>query len=808
MTIQEPEEQAEALDAFLHGKLPADHPNVPQAEARLGAALKSTAQEIQPPAQFEAELERSLMRQAQHKPASPYRKLAAAGRATAWAGLAIVLLLGLSWVFRTLLPAAAPDAAPTGSASPVTALSDITETPQIILSVAPAEPTLGVTPVESPVVYRLPMLPETQVILQAGFPEAPGEVQLYRQSPWPELSAESALQVAQQLGVEGRLYTSPAGPPGAASYLVSDGFAQVFVQQAAPWFQYRAAAVAGEQPGAAPPAELALAAAEDFLKAHSLDAFEYQAKTQARAPGEVAFIQTLEGRLVSFPPLDAPKVRVVVNAQFQATQVESNRVDFEPLGSYPVITAQQAWENALSPDTRSGLQLYETSLASSAIQTWRRAYPLDQDIELFGYARSYAAVDPGASPLIFFNDYPVTGNTQGLVEAAASNRFIQAWGQLQQDAQGRIFFQVTGWQGSFFPDQTLLGTIQRQNGQVYLVSLDQRWLLPQAPDDLPELTIISAQGVILEEPEATLEWSRLYAGPLGGGGGGGGSGFAELNLSAAPAAPAQPAQPEPTPAPLVLAGQRVEGAQGIPLVFIDLYSDGSTQVEVILHFDPSAAWPEGLTVRLDGPGLQEVDAYHNLPLRVWGEITQISDLMPTLTVERFEPVYPDLKVEAWLGLLENLTLGDQQVLRLTTQAGEQFVLKTSIENPGADELPGAASDPAVVEGILIPGQMLGDYPVITDYLVLPKPGLNDLSEYQPFSAAPIVSQKSGTAGERRTAVITQIELVYITDDPRPVEPSASGMSDYAQPAWRFSGEYEDGSSFILLVQALSPQYLR
>lgn len=804
MTIHKPEDEAEALEAYLQGKLPADHPALPPAEAKLGAALKSAAQEIQPPVQFEAELERSLLRQARRKPS----RLASAGRSAAWAGLAIALLVGLSWVFRTLLPAAAPGTGPAGTASPVAVLPGITKTPPMIASVVPAEATPAATQMAAPTAYRLPMLPEVDVMLQAEFPQAPAEVQLYQQKAWPELSAESALQLAQQLGVEGRLYTSPAGRPGATSYLVSDGFAQVFVQQAVAWFEYRAATAPDSQPGAALSPELALAAAEDFLRAHGLDTFEYRAETQSRAPGEVVFVQTLLGFPVSFPPFDGPKVRVVLNSQLQATQVESSRVDFEPLGSYPVITAQQAWEKALSPDTLSGLQLYGTSRLPTAIQMWQRTFPTGQDIELFGYARSYPAVDPAASPLIFFNNFPVSGNIQGLDEAAASNRFIQAWGQLQQDAQGRIFFQVTGWQASFFPDQTLLGTIEHQDGQVYLVSVDQRLLLPQAPDDLPEHTILSAQGVILEEPEPMLEWSRLYAGPLGGGGGGGGNSFAELNLSGPPAAPAQAAQLEPTPTSLVSAGQRVEGAQGTPVIFVNLYSDGSTQVEATLHLDPSAAWPQGLTVRLDGPGLQGIDAYHNLPVRVWGEISQTSGLLPTLTTARFEPVYPDLQVETWLGLLESVTLGGQQVLLLTTPEGEQFVLNSSIQNPGPDELPGAASDPVVVEGIQIPAQMLGDYAVITDYLVLPKPGMNDLSEYQPFSTAPIVSQKAGTAGERPTAVITQIELVYITDDPRSAQLGASGMSQYAQPAWRFYGEYEDGSSFILLVQALSPQFLK
>ncbi len=241
----------------------------------------------------------------------------------------------------------------------------------------------------------------------------------------------------------------------------------------------------------------------------------------------------------------------------------------------------------------------------------------------------------------------------------------------------------------------------------------------------------------------------MYAGPLGGGGGGGGSGFAELNLAGPPSTPAAEPQPAPTPTQALSAGQRLDGAQGRVMVFVNQYTNGTTEVERLVNLDPSPGWPDGLMVRLEGSNLESVDAYHNLPVSVWGEVSHTWGQLPTLVVERLEPVYPDLKVEAWLGLLENATLSDQQVQLFTTQDGEQFVLDSSITNPGMEELPGAESDPVVVEGILIPGQALGGYPVITDFVVQPMPGLNDLDEYQPFSTKPLVMQKPGTAGQPR-----------------------------------------------------------
>jgi hypothetical protein len=805
MTTHDTEREAEALDAYLHGASPAGHPDLPAAEAELGLALKSTSEEIQPPAQFEAELERSLMREAQRKPSRLQRGLASTGRTAAWAALAIVLLLGLGWVFRTLVPGTAPGAGPTGIASPLAVQPTASQTPLAIQSAGPEQATPARTQPALLTTYRLPMLQDVEVALQAELPEAPGEMQIYRQKAWPALSVESALQAASQLGVQGQLYQAPLGLPGATNYLVSDGYARVMFQQAAAWYQYQAA------PGGAPPASSALApeqaqaASEAFLKTYGLDQFEYRIVTQ---PGTTIFAQTLEGIPLSFPPFDEPKVRVVLDAQGQVAQVDSSLVDFEALGSYPIITAGAAWEKLLSPETASGLETYSISGGANVFQSWVRTYPLGQAVELFGYARAYPALDPNLPPLILFKDFPVTGNIQGLAEAAESNRFIQAWGQFVEDAQGQRSFQMTGWQASFFPDQNLQGTVERQGEQVYLVTPDQRLLLPAPPDDLPDGASISVQGVMLEDPEPAMEWSNLYTGPLGGGGGGGGTGFAELNLEGPMATPAQPAQPEPTPLPVVSIGQRLEAAQGKVMIFVNQYSEGPSVVEAMIDFEPSQQWPEGLRVKLDEASLAGIDAYHNLPVRVWGEISDVTGSLPILSLERFEPVYPELKIEAWLGMLENTTLGDQQVQLFTAQDGKQYVLHSSIENPGLDELPGAATDPVVVEGILIPGQALADYPVITDFAAIPTPGTSDLSEYQPMSANPVIVHKQGSAGNRGQAVIDQIELVYYTVDPRYATTEEQATPAHAQPAWRFSGHYEDGATFVILVQALRSEYLK
>lgn len=56
-----------------------------------------------------------------------------------------------------------------------------------------------------------------------------------------------------------------------------------------------------------------------------------------------------------------------------------------------------------------------------------------------------------------------------------------------------------------------------------------------------------------------------------------------------------------------------------------------------------------------------------------------------------------------------------------------------------------------------------------------------------------------------TAAIEQVELVYFALNPRAND--ADVEPGYAQPMWRFSGHYSDGSEFEIFVQALRPEFL-
>ncbi len=484
-------------------------------------------------------------------------------------------------------------------------------------------------------------------------------------------------------------------------------------------------------------------------------------------------------------------------------RLDIDPVKVEAVAQLPILTAQQAWEQAVTAKDINGTELHTRTTPPVNLRTWNRPHPLDQPVELFGFVSSYPAAEAGKPPLVLFDGYPASGNTQGMDRLDQSNTFVQLWGAFQDDGKGGRSLEVEGWQISPFPTQAMTGTIQMQGDQAYILANGRSLLLPDMPADLLQDQALLFNGVVLEQPEPTMEWSSIST-DYGGGGGGGGGLWGEVYLEGA-------TNPLPTAIPTAvppdLTGQRLEGVQGRPWVFIHQYSDGSTRVEVMFTLNPDQGLSQEDTYYLEGPGIAGIEALHNLPVRVWGVISELKGSRQQVMVERVEPVYPGVAVQAWLGKFERVTLEGKEVRLFTNADGLQYVLSSSVEDPAREDgiAPG---DPVVVEGILTPDKTFGGYPVLTDYQLDSASGMTNLDEYDSITLAPVVLHEPGTAGSRRIGTVTKIELAYYTDQPRYINQEPGTPLPYIQPVWRFSGTYDDGASFDLIVQALNPLYLK
>ncbi len=767
-------------------------------DAEFAAAIRQTAQNIQADPFFQADLQTRLRRISPAAPKSARQFFAGIGKNLAWVAAAAVIMFVVSWSIRTLLPQP-----PVAATAPVDLV--ITETPSITPT-SPSElenstPAAVRTPI--PGEYISPIYPNDTLLVKTAFPTSPTEAKVYIQIVDEALTIENAHAVAEQLGVNGNVYLAASDAPQMTNYYVTDGISRIFLYSPHHFYyisNYQKSLEVTKQD--TPTTEEQISIAESYLKDHGLLDFPYRIQTNESVPGLVCFIQLLDGKPIMYGPTDFPQISVQINPEGEIKSLDYNVLFFEESGTYPIISAEDAWQKSLSSDMPKGVESGSRLYPSETNQIWLREYPQIQRVELFGYLEILQPAEANTSVLMFFNNYVLKGNTQGLEQGGNLGQFMQIWGQFQSDKNGNPNFLVEGWQPSTFPDQTLEGVIQRQGDQGYLVTTDKELLIPGLPSDVPDGMKVYVRCIVLET-EASLEWSTISTATGGGGGGGGGSGLADLNLERAPTPIPLPTE---TPNPLPQIGERFDGIQGNPYVTIFKNADGSTKLTAYMNLKQSTEWPGGLSLNLTGDGLAGIEAYHQLPIKIWGSVTEIDQSVPVITVERYEPVYPGIKAQAWLGTLELATLGEKPVLLFTDQSGTQYILNTSLESE--TKIPQSGM-PYVIEGVIYPNQTFEGYPVLTDFLMFGAQGLNGLEDYKPQSLTPMTMDGAMARNESRTITIEQIEVVYYTSDLRygqSVDPTAPPV--YAQPMWRFYGHYDDGDEFEILVQALTDEYLK
>jgi hypothetical protein len=407
--------------------------------------------------------------------------------------------------------------------------------------------------------------------------------------------------------------------------------------------------------------------------------------------------------------------------------------------------------------------------------------------------------EPGLDPLVTFANLPTRGEKlAAFLQAFQVADFMQVWGRVQEDAEGKRFFELEGWQLSPYPDVTLSGVIHRQGEAVYLDSEGQSLRLPDVPAEVPGGAQVEVRGVVVEgSPIPTFDWSFIQTGTTGEWGNLVMNAFAQIDLSAAPA-------PTGTPLPEgARPGDRVEGLEAT----VSTYPDGIglLTLDESRWFYVQGPYPDGLVL------------LNNLPVRVWGEAAEPINDQPSIRIERYEEVYPGLRMQAWLGTWESAQVDGQAVMLFTTQdstlagvqPGTQYVLFSPPLTTGGPEVHGVGLPgmKVIYEGLLLPDQQFGGFPVIHFYSGAVEEVRTDLDGYEVFAPVPFASGEGSETGlPQGEVVIDAIELVYITQETRG-GPRDPGYPVYVEPAWRFVGRYADGTKLEILVQALREEYL-
>lgn len=802
-------------------------------EAQLSASLQARWPSQTPGNQDMAPTLEKIHTQARKK--AMKNILSGSIRGLAWGALAILLLAVLTWSIRTLLPQpitnpageTTPLASPDATLSPTEALLQPTEAPL-------NTPTLEVsTPTPATIsAGKVSLFPQLEINFTAALPQAPDQLTLYINQLSEAVNIQSAREKAASLGVSGSVYNEPS--EGGSDYIilnVNDGWNSVRFFSFPDQFIYTPfyRTMPAVNPGTLT-FDQRLQAATQYLQAIGLLSVPYVAGKSETDLTQVRFAPLLDGYPVVFGIGVNPGlwgwINVTVNADGAVSQVDYSNHNFQAVGEYPILSAQQAWERFTS-DTELKHSQYAVLAPEqpNTYRSWARNYPVNQPLELYGYSYSYEPADAESQPLVIFGSWPVS-NPQAFTPQHPYD-FLHVWGQLEESADGKQYLTVDRWEISSSTDDSISGTIQRQGDLGLLVSQDRTLLLPDLPADLPDGAEVWARGVTLPDNSGypKLEWSFIETGSIpssyggsnscGGGGGGGGGGpenadfgsggFAMLNLNG---------EPTPTSIPIPYqGGDKISDVAGTINATLHQYSGGQSTLEVYFYPDASSGLSSDFGYKLEGAGINGLEQFNNLPVHIWATFNRLEDYYLVFDVERFEPLYPAAQIQEFAGTEAIINLEGTDVILLTTQDGQNYVLESSYNWPAQDQLIGRAGDLIGIEGFIIPDKLISGYAVIRqtsgemppDGIVSSAgPSIVDETQNQAFDLNAYMQGK---------LTIEQVELVYYSIVLDRCSITASSDPNivswlYVQPIWVFSGHFEDGRRFVVQVQALPDEYLK
>ncbi|MGQ9833374.1 MAG: LysM peptidoglycan-binding domain-containing protein [Candidatus Villigracilaceae bacterium] len=802
-------------------------------QAEIARRLEETARTINPNPAFLNDLENKLKMAHKPKTALSLPRRQEIFATLGWSAALLALIFVLTWIIRSLAPQPQPAAGentPTPSA------------PAPIIATA-----VGVPPSAETYDWH-----GTPLILQTNLPNGPASAFVFNYQPPPPVSLEQARAFAAQLGLNGAAY----GNPGA--YLIVDGDQRLSISAEGrfeyypDYPRYPAWARLGNSPATMP--ENAEELIRQFLQSHGFT-FDYVIRPSGVFGGYYVLPLTPDGYPICHESFRCAGLLITLDEQ-GILSVEGSLLSYAPVEAgktYEVISAEEALQVILAANGQAGMM--EGMTSSGLTPTWYRSYPPEQTVTYYGWLTTIPSAEGGA-PLVMLDGFPLTGNIASLTKG--NEGFVSARGRFRTQNGGQVFELESYQPLNGFVDG-LQGTIlQRADGRVSLETAeDETLFLPDIPASLP-LPLENAfvlgvrQGEIFDWKSIDLRMTH------GGGGGGGGLGFYRLNLTGTPV-------PFPTPQPApqfggggggseggqpytVQAGdtlskiaeqfgvtqealiqanglsdpsmlqigqelvipseasfppQRVEGLRGTLSITIYHQADGSQRVEY--GFLSSLAYP---SLPLEGENLEALQAYQYRPIDVWGTVETTPQGQPVLKVERYEIPFPDLKFQILHGSQQSVTLEGQPATLFTTKDGATYV-QMSPDGLWVDgSTAGLPGDEIAIEALLVPGETFGGYPAARIFAASMVPQGGPTHEL-PITADQIPTYDEPQPGDFTppTAVIERVELIYYLPDPNGSIDLSDPDAGYIQPAWMFSGHYEDGTEFFILVQALKQEFL-
>jgi len=815
-------------------------------EETMDKALRSLSNEIDARPDFKSELEQALAAR-QSGSNSFISSFKQALPMFGWAMGLVVLALWVNWVIRETVPTPPVPAA----GLTITPTVEMTVTPETIYEVSTPTGDDGYN-------WR-----GAKLYLSKPLPESPAEANVYQLKGDQQITADEARALARRFGLPDEIYISYDYLFSVNDYYFTDGKRALEVYSNRR-FNYIADLAKYRLWTELKPIDQAEPIIREFLSANGFD-FPIKVAPTEFFGGYSVEPFTPDGLSIQYESFTFPPMLVKLDENGEVFSIDATLVDFDsaPLGTYGIISAQEALDILLN-DNEQGGKVDFFSASNQMPQEWYRSYPDNQLITIYGYVSSNMPMDSSQAPFVTIDGVSVIGNTAGMEQLERST-FIQATGTYLIE-NGFRQFNVKTWNTNITEDY-FEGTLRREGDQIILTKNDgngNEYPLIDPPPDLPLDTNnpdsqLAVSGVIVN---GKMDWTYIQffeeVSQMGGGGGGGGLGFYQLNLSGTPIP-----FPTPTTQPSSIGGnyvvkendtlasialnygvsvediaqanglpdsnlifvgqvliipgledsteQRVENMRGFLSISIHKSADGSQTTSYIVAVpDPDTQ----TFYELEGSNLSELDRYNGLPIIVSGIVRQEA-LVPTLSLESYEIAFPDLQFQILRGTQQVQEIDGKIATLFTTENGQTYLEFTANTGRMNFSIIGREGDLIQQEVLIVPDETFASYPVIRVFsagmTISPKDGqpldleltANQIRVYDD-AAQPEVPNITPA-----NLTIESIELEYFVNNPyyQVNDPNYERRSTFIQPVWHFQGRYENGATFDMMVQALKREFL-
>jgi hypothetical protein len=828
---------ADQLDAYIDLPSHAERSARRPPEASIVDALRLSAASIEPSSEFVERRSATLRQRRITRSPSPRPRVPLSPRLI-WAGAAVVVALLLAFALPPLLGS---DRSP----PPL---------PRLVSAAGPGSQSLPEG-----------LLAGADLTLAADLPDVPAEAPVYRATTAPlPATPEEALAWAHDFGLpDPQIYRDPREPE--AIFVLDNDGRQLIFRQFGPMgsvdYGNDAAAAVGGTPL---PFDQAVEVAVAFLRQHDLLPASYRVQEPEhfapRPENPIRFVQIV-------PELDGLPLagyrsgaQVAINPAGQVTYASFNPLTFERDGGYPIKSAQEAYEELTGGQVAGSPFRLDTDIRYSAevdVQHYSPpppAWPTGQPVTLTGWVHVLVAEDGSdvRAQLMAWDgtQYDLTGpRVAELADVGFDDVQIQGT-VIAQAGSHRWQVEMTDWETA--PQRQphcLVGTFTLDGDDAWLVTDEgERYRLPSPPDELSDGQRIEACADELPADGSDLRWWGITSPPMSEGEGYVGSSSSVVVVVEAPVEEPPPATPTPvraaeapavTPTPVAPPpqaetvfeiGQSVE-VTGVVNATI-FVSGESRRVEAFLDVDEPGE--EQLPYPLNGPQkvLEAIAQLDRLHVRVHGRaIVSAQEWSPGglgIEIKDFEKIWPDERVQGFLGHVDLETLEGREVAVFTDHETDQrYVLASSLEADGGGWVtPGDSIlnyEQIFVAGVVQLEETYAGLPVLR-LASMHRDSQTDAAASAgeiPLDIPQVVDEARFPPGPgelQGAFVVDRVELAYYyepqmgyvarsTDGPPPTRQPA--VTTIVQPVWIFYGHNADDTvRFTAYVQAVTEEHVK